>query len=175
MRQPARPGAGRLDGSDGVNGDTQIEGLQAAATDVAIGECLARLVQQAVEIADRLADQNGASVVQRLADRLATGDFADTGVAGAVLENEDVAGEVRTMGAAQVEQHAVLTCDRDHPKFGDDRSTLIHRIVHVLLSFVLMVRAAGTTIYLPWARPCPRHAATRTGCAAWSGTADQPI
>jgi MFS family permease len=42
------------------------------------------------------------------------------GVAGVVLEDDDVASEVRAVGAAEVEQHVVVTSDRDNLHLGDD-------------------------------------------------------
>jgi len=154
----------RLDGGYGMNGDAQVEGLQAAAGDIAVGEGLARLVQQRVEIADRLPDEDGTCVFEGLANGFATGDFANSGVAGAVLENEDVAGEIRTMGAAQVEQHAVLTGNRDHLEFGDDRGAVVCRVIHRRLSIVLMVRVAVCQCAM--GRHPPSRRRTRTGGVA---------
>ena len=111
-----------LQRGDGVNGDAQIESLQAATAGITIGEGAAYLVEQCVVVADRLADEDRAGVFEGLANALAAGDFADTDVAGAVLENEDVAGEIRAVGTAQIEQHAVLTGDRYDLQLGDQRS-----------------------------------------------------
>ena len=105
-----------------MDGDAQVEGLQTTATGITIGESTAHLIEQRIVVADRLADENRAGVFEGLADALAARDFANTDMAGAVLENEDIAGEVRAMGTAQIEQHAVVTCDRYDLQLGDQRS-----------------------------------------------------
>ena len=56
--------------------------------------------------------------------RLAARHFADAGAAGAVVQDDEVAGEERPMRAAQVEQHAVVPGDGDNPHFGDDGCAL---------------------------------------------------
>ena len=112
----------RLQRGDGMDGDTQVEGLQAATAGITISEGAAHLIEQRIVVADRLADEDRAGVFEGLANALAAGDFADTDVAGAVLENEDVAGEIRAVGTAQIEQHAVLTGDRYDLQLGDQRS-----------------------------------------------------
>jgi len=108
-----------LQRGDGVNGDAQVEGLQAAAAGVTVGEGAAHLAEQRVVLADRFADQQGAGIVEGLADGFAARHFADADVAGAVLEDEDVAGEPGPMGAAEVHQHAVLPGDGHDGEFGD--------------------------------------------------------
>ncbi len=62
-----------------------------------------------------------AGVFQGLANALAARHFTDAGVAGVVLEDHDVAGEKRAVGAAQVEQHAVVAGHRNNLHAGDDR------------------------------------------------------
>ena len=78
----------RFDGRDRVDGDAQVEGLQAAAAAVAVGELLLHLLQQPLLRAERLADDQFARVFQRLADLLAARHFADAGVAGAVGQDQ---------------------------------------------------------------------------------------
>ncbi len=85
----------RFDGRHGVDGGAQVEGLQAAAAGVAVGELRAHGGENVVAGAERLADDQLAGVFQRLADLLAAGHFADAGVAGTVGENDEVAGEER--------------------------------------------------------------------------------
>eukprot|EP01022_Parablepharisma_sp_SALTPOND_P016447 TRINITY_DN2409_c0_g6_i1.p1 TRINITY_DN2409_c0_g6~~TRINITY_DN2409_c0_g6_i1.p1 ORF type:complete len:1114 (+),score=348.13 TRINITY_DN2409_c0_g6_i1:941-4282(+) len=109
----------RFQRGDGVDGDAQVEGLQAAAADVAIRKGGARPVQDALVVADGLAHQQRACVLQCLADALATRHLAHAGVAGAVGEDDDVAREVGTVGARQVQQHAVMPGHRDHAHVGD--------------------------------------------------------
>ena len=43
--------------------------------------------------------------------------------AGIVFEDDQVTGKERAVCTAQVEQHAVITCDRDNLHFGNDGST----------------------------------------------------
>src|SRR5207237_7079276 len=100
----------------------QVESLQAAATDIAIGERVARLLQDAQIIADRLTDQQSASVLDRLANFLAAGNFANAGMPGVVLDDRDVASEEGSVRAAQVEQHAVAPGDRADVKFAEERA-----------------------------------------------------
>ena len=76
----------RLDGRDGMDGGAQVEGLQAAAAGVAVGEARCIALQHRLQLADRLADDQLARVLQRLADLLAARHLADAGVAGAVGE-----------------------------------------------------------------------------------------
>src|SRR5262249_17966096 len=61
-------------------------------------------------------------VLDRLPDLLPARDFPHAGVSGAVLQDEDVSREERSMGAAQVEQHAVVSRDGDHGHAGNGRS-----------------------------------------------------
>jgi len=102
-------------------GDTQVERLQATAAGITLGEGLAHLIEDFLIVADRVAEHQAASVLQRLADALATGHFTDAGVPGVVLENNDVAGKKRPVGATQVEQHAIVAGHWNHLHGGDDR------------------------------------------------------
>jgi tRNA-specific 2-thiouridylase len=52
-------------------------------------------------------------------DLVATGHFAHAGVARRVGQDDDVAGEKRAVGTAEVHQHAVVTGDRNHLHAGD--------------------------------------------------------
>jgi len=70
-------------------------------------------------LADGLADHQAAGVFQGFADAFATGHFTNAGVARAVLENHDVAGKKRPVGATEVEQHAVVAGDGDDLEVGD--------------------------------------------------------
>ena len=110
-----------LHGGDGVDGDTQVEGLQAAARAVSGRKGAAHLVEDALVLADRLADHQAAGILQGLADALAAGHFAHAGVAAAVLEDHDIAREVGAVGAAEVQQHAVVAGDGDDLEVGDYR------------------------------------------------------
>ncbi|MCY1416811.1 hypothetical protein D9M71_323280 [compost metagenome] len=109
----------RLDGRHRMHGNAQVEGLQATASRVAVGEGLAHGIEHALVVADRLADHQAAGIFQGLADLLAAGHLAQAGITGAVTQYHDVAGEVRAMGATEVEQHAVVAGHRDHAQVGD--------------------------------------------------------
>ena len=91
-----------LDGGYRVDGGAQVEGLLAAATGVAVGEPDLHVLQHLSMRANRLAHHQLAGFVQRLPDLLAAGHFADTGVSGAVGQDQQVAGKKRAMGAAEV-------------------------------------------------------------------------
>jgi len=47
--------------------------------------------------------------------------FADTGVPGTVLEDNDIAGEVSTVRATNIHQHAVMPCHRNDLHIRDNR------------------------------------------------------
>ena len=110
---------GRFDRCDRMDGGAQIEGLLPASARVAVGEAALHVLQQALLRAQWLADDQLACILQRLADLLAAGHFADASAPGAVGQDQKIAGEERTMRAAQVEQHAVAPGNRDHPQRGD--------------------------------------------------------
>ena len=95
--------------------------VQAAAAAVAVGKLLAHALQHLLVGADRLADDQRAGVLQRLADLFTARNFADAGAPGVVGEDQQVAGEKRAVRAAQVEQHAVAPGDSDDAQFGDNR------------------------------------------------------
>ena len=62
----------------------------------------------------------GADGVEALAGVVAAVDFADAGVAGAVLQNDQVAGKAGGVGPAEGHQHAVVPRHRDDLHAGDD-------------------------------------------------------
>ncbi|MGY4596748.1 hypothetical protein ACVWXL_004494 [Bradyrhizobium sp. GM22.5] len=129
-----------LHGRDGVDHDAEIKSLLAAAAGIAIGEGGPDIGEDVVHRADGLADHEITGVLQCLPDLLPARHLADAGVTGIVGEDDDVAGEERRMRAAQIEEHAVTACDRDHLHRGDDRCAsdlgLDHRrLLPVLLLF----------------------------------------
>jgi hypothetical protein len=133
MQIKAAPGAapeeieqGCLDRGSGMDRCAEVESLRAAPPGVAVGEVLLHGIDDAIASGNRLSDHHWARVFNRLPDLLAPGNLADACVARAVLEDHDIAREERTMGAAQVEQHAVEPRDRDHGHFGDGRSGFAH-------------------------------------------------
>ena len=119
---------GAFHSGDGMDGTAQIECLQATALAVAGSKGLAHAVEQGVPLSQRAADQQGARVFQGLADFFAARHFTDAGVATAVGQQNEIAGEKGCMGAAQVEQHAVAPGHRDDAHGADGgRGTNGHR------------------------------------------------
>jgi hypothetical protein len=104
---------------DGMHGDPQVEGLGTAATGVAAGELAADITEHGVVIPDAAAFDQRAGLLQRVLDGGPARHFPHSGVAFGILENQQVPGEVRSVGAAEVEQHAVMSGDGDHPHLGD--------------------------------------------------------
>ena len=113
---------GALEAGDGVDGGAQVEGLQAAAAGVAIGEAPLHLREQLAQLAERTADQQRLGIGHDLRDRRAARHFADAGVARRVADDDEVAGEERGVRAAQVEQHAVVAGHRNAANRGHARS-----------------------------------------------------
>src|SRR5690349_8230686 len=70
-------------------------------------------------IADRSTDDEAARILDRLANLLATGNFADPGTSRIVGEDNNIAREERPVRPAQVQQHAVATGDGNDLKLGD--------------------------------------------------------
>jgi len=112
---------------DRVDRGAQVERLQAAAAHVAIGKGAPHVVEHRVVVADRLADDERARILERAADAFAARHFADAGPARAVLQDHEVAGEERTVRAAQVEQHAVVAGDRNGLQLDDARRVVGRR------------------------------------------------
>src|SRR5579883_639512 len=104
-----------------VDHHAQVKGLLAAAAGVAVGEFGANGGQDVVAGADGLPDHEIAGVFQRLPDLLPARHLTDAGMAGIVGEDDDVAGEEWRMRAAQIEEHAVASRDRDHLHVSDAR------------------------------------------------------
>ena len=148
----------RFDRGHRVDRDAEIEGLLAAATGIAIGEFAAHRRQDVVAGADGLADDEFAGVLQRLADLFAARHLADTGMAGIVGQDHQIAGEERRMRAAQIEQHAVAAGDRDHLHGGDHRcarkSSADRFLDHLLLPFCFAI-ACGPILRLAATRCQP--------------------
>ena len=61
-------------------------------------------------------------VLESAKDAGAARDFADSRATRVVLEDHDIADEVGGVRAREVQEHAVLTGDRDHPHLADDGS-----------------------------------------------------
>ena len=122
----------RLDRRHCVNSRAQVEGLHAAATEIAIGEALVHLVENIVVHPDRATDDQRPRILERLTDARATGNFAHAGVAGIVLEDHDVAGEERPVRTAKIQEHAVMAGHRDDRHLCHHRRSLEDVLRHEL-------------------------------------------
>src|SRR5678815_1948902 len=69
-------------------------------------------------VADGLADQQTAGVLERLTNLFPARNLTNAGMSGVVLENHEIAGEKRPVRPAEIEQHAVATGDGNHLKLG---------------------------------------------------------
>ena len=104
---------GAFDGGHGMDGHAKVKGLLAASAAVAVGKALAHGAQHRVVATNRLAFDERTRVFQGLADLLAAGHLAHAGASAGVGQHHQVAGEKRTVRAAQVEQHAVMPGHRN--------------------------------------------------------------
>jgi len=111
---------GGLDGRDRVHRRAQVEGLGAATARVTVGERGPDRPQDVLVVTHAGADDQGFGVAQGPRDLLTAGHLAEAGAALGVLQDDDVAGEVRGMGAGEVEEHRVPAGDRIHGEAGDD-------------------------------------------------------
>ncbi len=111
----------RLQRGDRV--DAQLEGPGAFAEGVEIGRLVAfvHLLHQPVHARHLLAFDLRDRLDQRLVDGVAARRFADTGMSGAVGQHHDIAGKAGVMRAADIQQHAVVSGDRDHLHAGNHR------------------------------------------------------
>ena len=83
-------------------GGAQVECLQAAAAGIAVGKGAADRFHHIFIFAEGFADHERFCVFQRLADFLAARNLTDAGVAAVILQNQNIAGKVRGMRAAEV-------------------------------------------------------------------------
>ena len=110
----------RLHRGDGVDGGAQVKGLQATSARVAVGKTRVHAVEHGLHLAQALADHQLGSVLQGGADFFAAGHFTNAGASRTVGEDEQVAGEKRTVRTREVEQHAVMPGHGDDAQLGDD-------------------------------------------------------
>ena len=105
-----------------MHAGAQVEGLKAAHIVLDVGvQPLAHPVEGGLVVRDAGAQHQMLHVLQRPRDLLAAGYLAHAQIAGAVLQDDDIAGKVRRMRAGKVELHAVVTRDRVHVHFYDLR------------------------------------------------------
>ena len=105
--------------------------LQSIATPVTVSYTHLDVYKRQVIASDRLPDHPIAATLQRLADAFATGHFATADVPGIVLEQHQVAGEKGGVGAAQVEQHAVMAGYRNDLHLDDSGCAAASGFVHL--------------------------------------------
>ena len=97
----------------------KIEGLQPAAFAVAIRELHPHRIQNRVVCSQRLPHDERLRLFEHATNLLTAGNLADTGVASIVGEQNNIAREERSVRAAQVEQHAVISGHGNHAHAGD--------------------------------------------------------
>ncbi len=119
---PQQVKQGGLDRRDGMDRGAQVEGLDSPPAGITIGELPSYADEKPLMRTDRLADDEWAGIFERLANFLATGHLADAGAPRRVGQQQQVAGEERSVGAAQIEQHAVVASDRNDGQGCNDGS-----------------------------------------------------
>ncbi len=92
-----------------MNGGPLVESLQAAAASVTIPEGPPHALENRLIRAQGFADDQRPRILQGHAYRFPTGHLSNARVSGVVGQNDDVAGKVRAVGAAEIEEHAVMT------------------------------------------------------------------
>ena len=110
----------RLKSRDRMNRHPEVKRLQSTPAGIPIGEGLTDGREQLFVATDLLSDEKGRRVLDRLPDLLTARHLAETGMTGAVCDQDDRAGEERPVCPAQVEQHAVMTGDRHDANRFDD-------------------------------------------------------
>ena len=90
---------------------------------LAAHEALTDRIENAVVKSDGLADHQLPRAIQRLPDPLAARYLADTSMAGTILQDDQIAREVRRVRSTQVQQHAVLPGHRNDLHFRNNRRT----------------------------------------------------
>ena len=110
----------RIQSRSGLNCRAQIVSLNSPSAGVSLRETPPHGIKHRTVVANRLADNESPRFLQGPSDFFASRNFTQSRVAGAVLQNDDIAREERTMGTAQVQQHAVLAGDRNDQHFGNN-------------------------------------------------------
>ena len=116
---------GALEPGHGVDRGPQVEGLLPATADIAVGEAPLHFGQQLLLPTERLVREQAGRVDDHRRDGRAAGCLADAGAARSIADDDEVAGEERPVRAAQVEQHAVGTGDRNDADLADARQVAI--------------------------------------------------
>jgi hypothetical protein len=119
----------RLDTGEHVHPGPQVEGLLPPHIVLPPGEELLQREQGVLVLPRRGADDDVSGLFEPLGDLLSPRNFSDARSPFAVRQQHHVAREVRPVGPAEVEEHAVAPRDRDHPHLCYDRS--IRRIHHL--------------------------------------------
>src|SRR3954453_7078864 len=101
----------------------QIKRLPTPPAGITVGKLLSHLPEEVVIISETFIHEEGLRVFQRLANTLASRDFAHAGVSCTVFEKDQIAREERTMRSAQVQKHAVTPGYGDNQHFRNARRT----------------------------------------------------
>ena len=110
-----------FESGDGMDGGAKVKSLVPAPARIAVCKLFAHRVEGVVPRTHGLAHDKRPGIFQRLPDALPARHFAHACLAGVVLQDHDIAREVRAMRAAQIEQHAVMPGHRDNLHGGNDR------------------------------------------------------
>ena len=100
-----------------MDGHAQVKGLIATTAGISVCKFLLQIVEQVLGVANALAFNPLASVFQGFANFFTTRYFADAGVTAGVGQDQDVPCEEGAMRAAEIQQHAVPTCDGNDLQF----------------------------------------------------------
>src|ERR1700730_10273425 len=107
-----------------MNRDAQVKCLQASSCHIPILKTGSHIVEDAVIATDRLTDDELACVIQRLPNLVAARYFADSGIAGIVSKDDDVAGKEGAVRTTKIHQHAVVAGNGNYLQFGDHRGAV---------------------------------------------------
>jgi hypothetical protein len=153
-----------------VHRDAEVEGLCTPPAGVAVGEGGGYGREDGVVGTDAAALDEGSGIFEGLPDGLAAWDLADAGVAIGVFEYHQVSGEERAVGAAEVEQHAVVARNGDHPHVGDDGGAVwrahivsVQRSVDARPTLLSHGLIANEHRWRPSSTECAVSSATRRG------------
>src|SRR5215472_6881915 len=93
-----------------------VKSLEAAPFGVAIGETVFHLVENSLMRCDSFAFNEGSALLKYPSYLLAAWDLAHSDVPCAVRDDDEISREVRSMSAAEVQQHRISSGDWNHPQ-----------------------------------------------------------
>ena len=101
-----------------MHGNAHIKGLKATPDRIAVAKAGPHGLQNFEVRSDGPADHHRAGTFENLADPGAARHLAGAHMPGVIGQQHNIAGEVRRVGSAQVQQHAVATGNRNHTHAG---------------------------------------------------------